>query len=98
MRRTGYEPTQARSPLRLRFGLALCGLLWGAAAAVVFAVYGHPGWAAFCAAVAAVAAADCVLVVRRIRQGAHFQPGRDVPPYEPVRERDRADHGQRRGP
>ncbi|WP_043181417.1 DUF6343 family protein [Streptomyces sp. NRRL F-5123] len=89
MRRTGYEPTQARSPLRLRFGLAVCGLVWGIAAAVGFAFFGQPGWAAFCAAIAALAAADCVVVVRHMRQGPHYQPGRDVPPYEPVRERDR---------
>jgi uncharacterized protein DUF6343 len=84
MRRTGYEPTQARSPLRLRLGLAVFGLLSGIGAAVGFAVYGHPGWAAVCAAVAAVAAADCAVVIRHIRQGAHYQPGRDVPPYRPV--------------
>ncbi len=84
MPRTGDEPAHARSPLRLRLGLALCGVVWGTAAAVGFAVLGQPGWAAFCALVAAVAAIDAVLVVRRIRQGPHFQPGRDIPPYRPV--------------
>ena len=28
-------------------------------------------------------AVDFAVVVRHIRQGPHFQPGRDVPPYEP---------------
>lgn len=94
MHRTGYEPTQARSPLRLRLGLAVFGLLSGIAAAVGFAVYDQPGWAAACAAIAALAAADCALVIHRIRQGAHFQPGRDVPPYRPVEQRD---HESRKG-
>jgi hypothetical protein len=84
MRRTGFEPTQARSPLRLRLGLAVCGLFWGIAAAVGFAFYSQPGWAAFCAAIAALAAADCVIVIRHIRQGPHYQPGRGIPPYRPV--------------
>ena len=34
MPRTGYEPVQARSPLRLRLGLAVCGLVWAGAGAV----------------------------------------------------------------
>ncbi|SHM55162.1 DUF6343 family protein [Actinacidiphila paucisporea] len=89
MRRTGYEPTQARSPLRLRLGLAVCGLVWGIAAAIGFAAYDQPGWAGFCAAIAAVAAADCLIVVRHMRQGPHYQPGRDIPPYRPADERDR---------
>lgn len=84
MPRTGNEPTHARSALRLRLGLAVCGVMWGIAAAVGFAVFGQPGWAAFCALVAAVAAIDTLVVVRHIRQGPHFQPGRDVPPYRPV--------------
>jgi len=42
MRRTGYEPTQARSPLRLRLGLAVCGVVWGIAAAVGFALVAQP--------------------------------------------------------
>jgi hypothetical protein len=81
MRRTGYEPTQARSPLRLRLGLAVFGVLSGIGAAVGFAVNDEPGWAALCAAIAALAAANCAVVVRHIRQGARYQPGRDVPPY-----------------
>jgi Family of unknown function (DUF6343) len=84
MRRTGYEPTQARSPLRLRLGLAVCGVVWGIAAAVGFALLAQPGWAALCALIAAVAAVDTAVVVHRMHQGAHFQPGRDIPPYRPV--------------
>jgi hypothetical protein len=84
MRRGGSEPVQARSPLRLRLALALFGLVWGAGAAVGFAWAGQPGWAAAMAAIGALAAVDAGLVIRRIRQGARYQPGRDVPPYRPV--------------
>lgn len=81
--RTGNEPVTARSPLRLRFWLSLWGLLWAGAGAVAFAFAARPGWAGACAAVAALAAVDLVVVIRHIRQGPHYQPGRDVPPYEP---------------
>jgi hypothetical protein len=87
--RTGSEPVQARSPLRMRRGFALWGLVWAVAGAVAFAVAGRPGWAAACAVVAVVAAVDLVTVLRHIRQGPHYQPGKDVPPYEP-------DHGRSR--
>jgi hypothetical protein len=30
-----------------------------------------------------------VMIVRHIRQGPHWQPGRDVPPYPPPDHRDR---------
>jgi hypothetical protein len=89
MRRTGYEPVQARSPLRLRLGLAVCGVVWGIAGAVGFAVAGQPGWTWALAAVALVAAIDALVVVRRIRQGPHYQPGRTVPPYRPADPRPR---------
>ncbi|WUH89938.1 DUF6343 family protein [Streptomyces sp. NBC_00433] len=89
MRRNGYEPIQARSPLRLRLGLAVCGLVWGIGAAIGFAFYSQPGWAGLSAAIAAVAAADCAIVVRRMRQGPRYQPGRDVPPRRPANGRDR---------
>lgn len=84
LRRTGYEPVQARSPLRMRLALAVCGVVWGAAAAAGFAVYHQTGWAALCAVIAAVACLDAVLVIRHIRQGPHYQPGRSIPPYRPV--------------
>ncbi|MYS18894.1 hypothetical protein GA0115240_10167 [Streptomyces sp. DvalAA-14] len=83
MRRSGSEPTQARSPLRLRLGLALFGVVWGAGAAFGFAWAGEPGWAALLAFIGFLAAVDAVLVIRRFRQGARYQPGRDVPPYDP---------------
>lgn len=86
--RTGSEPVQARSPLRLRLGLAVCGVVWGAAAAVGFALAGYPGWAAVVAAIGALALVDALLVVRHIRQGPHYQPGRSVPPYRPVEKGD----------
>lgn len=84
MHRTGSEPVQARSPLRLRLRLALCGVVWGAAAAVGFALAHQPGWAAFVALVGAVALVDVIVVIRHIRQGPHWQPGRGIPPYRPV--------------
>ncbi|MEU8462830.1 DUF6343 family protein [Streptomyces sp. NPDC029003] len=83
--RTGNEPVTARSPLRLRFWLSLWGILWGAAGAVAFVLAGLPGWAAACAALVVLAGVDLAVVVRHMRQGPHYQPGRDVPPYEPPR-------------
>ncbi|WEV29987.1 DUF6343 family protein [Streptomyces sp. 71268] len=84
MLRTGDEPLHARSPLRLRLGLALWGLAWAVGGAVAFSSVGRPGWAAACAVVAALAVLDLGCVLRRLRQGPHYQPGRDVPPYEPL--------------
>ncbi|MEU2686313.1 DUF6343 family protein [Streptomyces hygroscopicus] len=88
--RTGDEPLHARSPLRMRLGLAIWGLLWTLGGAVAFAVAGRPGWAAACAALALVTLVDVVLVIRHIRQGPHYQPGPEVPPYAPVTERGRS--------
>ncbi|PNE41826.1 MULTISPECIES: DUF6343 family protein [Streptomyces] len=85
--RSGDEPLHARSPLRIRCGLALWGLLWAVAGTVAFVMAGRPQWAAACAALAAVAAADLIMVIRHIRQGPHYQPGRNIPPYEPDRGR-----------
>ncbi|MEU3460521.1 DUF6343 family protein [Streptomyces sp. NPDC006733] len=82
--RTGSEPLTARSALRLRLGLAAFGLLWAVGGAVGFAVAGHPVWALALAAVAAVAVVDLLVVVRHLRQGAHYQPGRTIPPYRPA--------------
>lgn len=95
MGRSGYEPIQARSPLRLRLGLAVCGVVWGIAAAVGFALFGLPAWAGLCALIAAVAAVDTLVVVHRMHQGAHYQPGRDVPPYRPVEPRKPVGRGGR---
>ncbi|GAA2477635.1 DUF6343 family protein [Streptomyces sp. NPDC059506] len=84
MLRSGDEPIHARSPLRMRRVLAVWGLLWTAGGAVAFALIGNTAWAVTCAALALIALVDLFVVGRRIRQGAHYQPGRDVPPYEPV--------------
>ncbi|MDH2390013.1 DUF6343 family protein [Streptomyces sp. HNM0663] len=84
--RTGSEPITARSPLRMRFWLSVWGLIWAVGGTTAFALAGRTGWAAFCGALALIVAVDMIMIVRHIRQGPHFQPGRDVPPYEP-------DHG-----
>ncbi|MFJ6936211.1 DUF6343 family protein [Streptomyces sp. NPDC101132] len=86
--RSGNEPVNARSPLRLRFWLGVWGLLWAGLGTVAFAVVGRPGWAAVCGVLLLLAAVDLTMIVRHIHQGPHYQPGRDVPPYEP-------DHGNR---
>ncbi|MFC7968668.1 DUF6343 family protein [Streptomyces cinereoruber] len=85
--RTGSEPVTARSPLRMRFWLSVWGLLWAAFGTVAFALVGRPGWAAACGVLFLVVLVDLVLVVRRMRQGPHWQPGRDVPPYDPDHDR-----------
>ncbi|MGW0466079.1 DUF6343 family protein [Streptomyces sp. NPDC003027] len=84
--RTGSEPTTARSPLRMRFWLSIWGLIWAVFGTTAFALAGRPGWAAACGVLFLVVLVDMAMVVRRLRQGPHWQPGRDVPPYEP-------DHG-----
>ncbi|WKX74170.1 DUF6343 family protein [Streptomyces sp. XD-27] len=87
MVRTGDEPVHARSALRLRCGLAVWGCLWALAGTVLFAAAGRTGWAVACGVLVAVTATDLIVVIRHIRQGPHYQPGRDVPPYEPVDDR-----------
>ncbi|MFF3321738.1 DUF6343 family protein [Streptomyces sp. NPDC002889] len=84
--RTGNEPITARSPLRLRFWLSVWGMIWAAAGTTAFALVGRPGWAAACGALMVIVTVDLVMVLRHIHQGPHYQPGRDIPPYEP-------DHG-----
>ncbi|MFI6643662.1 DUF6343 family protein [Streptomyces sp. NPDC050504] len=81
--RTGSEPVTARSALRLRLWLSVWGLAWSVCGVVVFALAGGTGWALACGALALLVATDLLLVVRHIRQGPHYQPRRDVPPYEP---------------
>lgn len=88
--RTGSEPMTARSPLRMRFWLSLWGLIWAAAGTVAFVLAGRPGWAAACAVLWLIVTVDMAMVLRHLHQGPHYQPGRDVPPYEP-------DHGTSRG-
>lgn len=81
--RTGSEPVQARSPLRLRLVLTLWGLALGLGGLGVSLAAGGPGWAAAFAALALIALVDMGVVIHRIHQGAHYQPGRDIPPYWP---------------
>ncbi|MDX3535950.1 DUF6343 family protein [Streptomyces sp. MB09-01] len=85
--RSGNEPVTARSPLRLRFWLGVWGLIWAAAGTAAFWLAGRPGWAAACGALAVIVTVDLAMIVRHIRQGPHYQPGRDIPPYEPPRDR-----------
>ncbi|MFF7496629.1 DUF6343 family protein [Streptomyces rubiginosohelvolus] len=87
--RTGSEPATARSPLRMRLWLSLWGTAWALFGLVAFAMNGRPGWAAACAVVLLLAVVDLCVITYRMRQGPHYQPGRDVPPYE-------ADHGDGR--
>jgi hypothetical protein len=69
----------------LRLGLAIFGAVAASAAAIVLGVLGHTGLAIAFGVVAFVACVNVGVVVVRIRQGPHFQPGPDVPPYEPSR-------------
>ena len=84
MSRSGDEPSHARSPLGLRLGLAIFGLVCGMVGVLLFA--GTEDWplAILFAVLGVVAAVDVGVVVTRIRQGPHWQPGPDVPPYRPV--------------
>lgn len=83
--RTGNEPATARSPLRLRLGLAIFGAVACSALAIVFGVTGHTGWAVVFGVIAFVACVNTGVVIARIRQGPHYQPGPDIPPYEAPR-------------
>lgn len=89
--RTGSEPVTARSPLRMRFWLSVWGLVWTALGTTAFSFAGRMGWAVACGVLFVIVATDLVIVVRHIHQGPHYQPGRDVPPYEP-------DHDDHHGP
>ncbi|MFD5031166.1 DUF6343 family protein [Streptomyces sp. NPDC058220] len=84
--RTGSEPVTARSPLRMRLWLSVWGLIWTAAGTTAFAINGRMGWALACGVLLLIVMTDLVMILRHIHQGPHYQPGRDVPPYEP-------DHG-----
>jgi hypothetical protein len=81
--RTGSEPTTARSALRARLWLTVWGLLWAIFGTAAFALVGRPGWAAACGVLWLVATVDMTMILRHIRQGPHYQPGRDIPPYSP---------------
>lgn len=82
--RSGDEPGHARSPLRLRQGLAGFGLIMALVAAVVVHSVAPGAVVVLFLVIALVALVDLVAVGRQIRQGPHFQPGPDVPPYRPV--------------
>lgn len=83
--RTGDEPTHARSPLRMRLALACAGLANGLLGVGIFGFWLRSlPFLAFFAGVALLALGNIVVVLVRIRQGAHYQPGRSVPPYHPV--------------
>jgi len=86
--RSGDEPLHARSPLRMRLTLALIGLASAIGGVAFFLTQHAVGFVAFCAVVGALALVDVVVVTRHIRQGPHWQPGRDIPPYRPVEEPD----------
>jgi Family of unknown function (DUF6343) len=83
--RSGDEPMHARSPLRLRLGLAGFGLASAIAGIVLFAVVNVPALVGVFAALAALTVVDAAIVLRHIRAGADYQPGREVPPYRPPR-------------
>ncbi|MEV6076084.1 DUF6343 family protein [Streptomyces sp. NPDC052069] len=83
--RTGSEPATARSPLRMRLWLSLWGTFWALFGLVAFVLAGRPGWAAACGALLLITVVDFCVVVHRIHQGPHYQPGRNIPPYEPDR-------------
>lgn len=87
----------ARSALRARFWFTLWGIAWAIVGTVAFILVGHPGWAVACGVLWLVATVDLVMIVRHIRQGPHYQPGRDVPPYRPVENRPPPPRPPRRG-
>jgi len=83
--RTGDEPSHARSPLRMRLVLACSGLANGLLGIGIFGFWLRSlPFLAFFVALSLLSLGNIAVVVWRIRQGAHYQPGRDVPPYHPV--------------
>lgn len=92
MGRSGNEPSTARSPLRLRLLLALFGVALGAAGLAVGLALRNPVIVLGSAATLLVAVVDVAIVLRRLRQGPHYQPGRDVPPYAVPSSPDRGSH------
>jgi len=82
--RTGDEPAHARSALGLRLALTIAGtVLWAGAAAVVLSA-GMTAVGLVFLGIALLSALNAAFVVHRMRQGRHFQPTADVPPYRPV--------------
>ncbi|MFE0476618.1 DUF6343 family protein [Streptomyces sp. NPDC058947] len=96
--RTGSEPRTARSALRARFWLSLWGLVWAVVGTVAFTLAGRSGWAIACGVLLLVVTIDLVVVLRHIRQGPHYQPGPDIPPYRPLDDRPTHDRPRRKQP
>jgi hypothetical protein len=67
----------------MRFWLSVWGEVWTIGGTVALALAGRTGWAAACAGLWLLVTVDLIVVVRHIRQGPHWQPGRDIPPYRP---------------
>jgi hypothetical protein len=84
--RSGDEPVHARSPLRMRLTMALIGLVSAIGGVIFFLTQHAVGFVVFCAVFGLIALVDALVVARHIRQGPHWQPGRDIPPYRPVEE------------
>jgi hypothetical protein len=84
--RSGDEPKHARSPLRMRLTMALIGLVSAIGGVVFFLTQHATGFVVFCVVVGTVALVDALVVTHHIRQGPHWQPGRNIPPYRPVEE------------
>jgi uncharacterized membrane protein YdfJ with MMPL/SSD domain len=82
--RSGDEPIHARSPLRMRLTMALIGVASAVGGVIFFATQHAVGFIVFCAVIGIAALVDALVVGRHIRQGPHWQPGRDIPPYRPV--------------
>ncbi len=82
--RSGDEPSHARSPLRLRLILASMGLANGIAGVIVFFLLGSTPLMGLFAAIALIGAVNLTVVLYRIRQGPHYQPGPSIPPYRPL--------------
>jgi hypothetical protein len=68
----------------MRLGLAVFGIVAALIGALVVREVAPVGVVILFVAVALIAGVDAVVVTRQLRQGPHFQPGPQVPPYRPV--------------
>ena len=68
----------------MRLALALVGLANGLAGVILFALLGSQPLTWAFAALCVVALINVAVVVHRIRQGPHYQPGPGIPPYRPL--------------
>jgi hypothetical protein len=71
----------------MRLWLSLWGMAWAIFGTVAFALAGRTGWAVACGVLWLVVTVDLTLILRHIRQGPHYQPGRNIPPYRPPNRR-----------